>query len=154
VNFTADSQLLNLGECTVLHWFTQNIDSVYIDGQPTIGESSQQVCPTATTTYVLLVIFRDGSQQTYSLTVQVVGPTSSPTSPAPFCGNQICDPGESSRSCPNDCATVCGNQICEPGEHMLNCTADCRQPVCGNLVCEPGESSCTCGGDCPGGCIG
>jgi hypothetical protein len=55
----------------VLRWFTQNIDSVYIDGQPTIGESSQQVCPLTTTTYVLLVLFRDGSQQTYSLTVQV-----------------------------------------------------------------------------------
>jgi hypothetical protein len=129
VNFTADSQLINPGECTVLRWFTENIDSVYIDGQPTIGQSSQQVCHRQTTTHVLLVRFRDGSEQTYSLTIQVAGPTSTPV-------------------------PVCGNQICEPGESMLNCTVDCQQPVCGNLVCEPGEDPCKCGADCPGaGCF-
>jgi hypothetical protein len=130
VSFTADSQTINLGECTTLRWFTQHIDSVYIDGAPTVGESSLQICPQRTQTYVLLVRFRDGTEQTYSLTIQVAGPTSTPITPTPTCGNQICD----------------------YGENMLNCTPDCREPICGNLACEPGEDACTCGEDCDGSC--
>lgn len=87
VRFSADSELLIVGECTVLRWYTQNIDSVYIDGQPTIGESSQQVCPSQTTTYGLLVRFRDGSEQTYSLTIHTSAPPTAepitPTDPPP-----------------------------------------------------------------------
>jgi hypothetical protein len=131
VSFYADTQTVGVGQCATLYWSTQNIDSVYFQGQPTVGESSQQVCPRITETYTLLVIFRDGTQQTYSLTIQVQGETSEP------------GPG-----------ATCGNQICEPGEHMLNCTVDCREPVCGNLVCEPYEDACTCGGDCSGECPG
>lgn len=127
VSFTADSLTIAIEQCTTLRWFTQNIDSVYIDGAPTVGESSLQVCPPRTQTYTLLVVFRDGAQQSYSLTIQVDGPTSAPQ-------------------------PVCGNQICEPGESMLNCTADCPEPVCGNRVCEPYEDACTCGQDCGGSC--
>lgn len=87
VNFTADSESLVVGECTTLRWYTENIESVYIDGQPTIGESSQQVCPTQTTTYGLLVRFRDGSEQTYNVTVQAITPPTAvpgvPTDPPP-----------------------------------------------------------------------
>ena len=125
VNFTADSQLIEPGGCTTLRWFTQNIDSVYIDGQPTVGESSQDVCHRQTTTHVLLVRFRDGTEQTYSVTIQVTGPVSTPV-------------------------PQCGNQVCEQGENMMNCTVDCREAVCGNQVCEPGESYRTCSADCLG----
>jgi hypothetical protein len=125
VVFTADSQIIEPGDCTVLRWYTENIDSVYIDGQPTIGEGSQEVCHRQTTTHVLLVRFRDGTEQTYSLTIQVQVPISTPV-------------------------PQCGNQLCEAGESMMNCTVDCREPVCGNFVCEPGESFSNCSADCLG----
>lgn len=128
VSFTADSQIIEYGRCTTLRWASENIDSIYFEGQPTVGISSQEVCPPQTQTFVLLVVFRDGSRQTYSLTIQVNGPTSTP--PA-----------------------VCGNEICESGEDSGTCSADCV-PVCGNAICEPGESSCSCNSDCPGSCIG
>lgn len=107
VSFTADSQIINIGECTTLRWFTQNIDSVYIDNAPTVGESSLQVCPQRTQTYVLLVRFRDGTQQTYSLTIQVSGPTSTPITPTPTCGNFVCEPGEDACICSEDCDGSC-----------------------------------------------
>jgi hypothetical protein len=134
VSFTADAQALNPGDCTTLRWASENIDSVYFEGQPTVGISEQQVCLRQTQTFVLLVYFRDGTQQTYTLTIQVNGPTSTPTATStPY--------------------PVCGNQLCESGENALLCTVDC-QPICGNAVCEPGENSCSCNSDCPGSCIG
>ena len=128
VSFTADAQVLDYGQCTTLRWASENIDSVYFEGQGTVGISSQEVCPRQTQTFVLLVYFRDGTQQTYSLTIQVNGPTSTPVisvTPYPICGNQVCEPGESYQSCSLDCAPVCGDGICSPNENSCNCDADC-----------------------------
>ncbi|MBI2578985.1 MAG: hypothetical protein HYW26_04715 [Candidatus Aenigmarchaeota archaeon] len=91
---------------------------------------------------------------------------------ASTCGNAVCEPGESSLTCPGDCKGkyLCGNGLCEPdmGESYLNCPQDCQRadcPVHQAPVCERGfamagpfdDKGCrgppTCCGDsvCSGG---
>ncbi len=47
--------------------------------------------------------------------------------PTPFCGNSVCESGESIDSCEVDCAPdpVCGNDVCEIGEDGTSCAEDC-----------------------------
>lgn len=68
----------------------------------------------------------------------------------PFCGNGLCDIGETKVNCPEDCH--CGDGICDPCETSLSCLADCIEPFCGDLVCSSDESFQTCWIDC--GCPG
>lgn len=71
----------------------------------------------------------------------------------PFCGNGVCDFGESQQTCPQECDQDCGNDVCESGEGDL-CPEACVT-VCGNGVCEtaanhdPKENP----GNCPGDCV-
>jgi LysM repeat protein len=98
-NFRADSTNITYGDCTYVRWDVDNIKEVYFEGQPVVGHDSRQVCPTETTTYTLLVVLMDNSQQTFTVTVNVstIGPT---------CGNDICEPGEDSNTCPDDCYII------------------------------------------------
>ncbi len=67
-----------------------------------------------------------------------------------FCGNGICEPGETPFNCPKDCPfKVCGNNLCEPGEDMDNCPEDCSLVFCGDGVCEGRENYYNCPEDCP-----
>lgn len=81
-NLRADSVLINAGECTVIRWDITNISQVYFEGQPTTGNSSQQVCPTIDTTYTLLVVYPDGKQAPFTIRVQVALPPE--TTPDPI----------------------------------------------------------------------
>ncbi len=83
-NLRADNNPIGYRECTTIRWDVDNIDSVYFEGQPVIGHDSRQVCPDKTTTYTLLLILLNGSQQSYTITINVQA----------ICGNQICEPGE------------------------------------------------------------
>ncbi|MFQ6010198.1 MAG: PGF-pre-PGF domain-containing protein [Candidatus Aenigmatarchaeota archaeon] len=89
----------------------------------------------------------------------------------PVCGNDICEEGEDSTTCPADCpiVPVCGNDILEAGETSATCCLDagcptgqtcvnntCVEgvaPVCGNEILEANETSDTCCLDagCPTG---
>lgn len=75
-----------------------------------------------------------------------------PVSNNPFCGNGVCDAGETSDSCATDCPPsnnpVCGNGFCEAGESTDGCPVDCGGPVCGDNVCEDGEDQHSCSADC------
>jgi hypothetical protein len=68
-----------------------------------------------------------------------------------FCGNDICDAGESNTTCPDDCeaGVRCGDGTCSPSEASTTCPADCGEPsVCGNGDCELDENPSSCPGDC------
>jgi hypothetical protein len=41
------------------------------------------------------------------------------------CGNGVCEPFESMRTCPRDCNPVCGNGLCEVSEDWTRCPYDC-----------------------------
>jgi LysM repeat protein len=73
-NLRADQTLIQLGECTTIRWDASNVSQVFFQGQPTSGNSSQQVCPTSDTTYTLLVVYTDGRQTPYAIRIQVVLP--------------------------------------------------------------------------------
>ncbi len=46
----------------------------------------------------------------------------------PYCGNDVCDKGETAITCQQDCglAVVCGNDVCDKGETAITCQQDCR----------------------------
>lgn len=67
------------------------------------------------------------------------------------CGNDICEDGEDSDSCPADCPICDNNGYCnvEGGENALNCPGDC--PLCvEDSFCnvEGGENGLNCPADC------
>ncbi len=67
-----------------------------------------------------------------------------------FCGDNVCSPGESPKSCAVDCCGGCGDGICKGydcGESPQVCPTDCGK-ACGNKICDKGESPATCAMDC------
>ena len=71
-----------------------------------------------------------------------------------YCGNGLCDDGETVKSCHTDCQSrhwECGNGVCEQGENTLVCPRDCLSgdQGCGDGTCDGGETAANCPGDCP-----
>jgi hypothetical protein len=81
LNFTADSTSLNAGQCTTLHWNSGNIQSIFLNGQGTVGTLDVQVCPPTTATYTLVAHTASGDI-TKQITIVVAGPTSTNTATA------------------------------------------------------------------------
>ncbi|GAB4450893.1 MAG: hypothetical protein Kow00120_21240 [Anaerolineae bacterium] len=71
VNFFADKVTLSPGECTTIRWDVQNVQAVYYQGVPVVGQGSSVECPGTTTTYQLSVIFTNGVEQFYTVTLIV-----------------------------------------------------------------------------------
>ncbi|HEV8322883.1 MAG TPA: hypothetical protein VG389_14820, partial [Myxococcota bacterium] len=78
-----------------------------------------------------------------------------------FCGDGLCNGGESCMSCEQDCGMCpagCGDGTCAPTETCASCDLDCGTcpAVCGDGICDPVEEDCTsCSADCgtcPAGC--
>lgn len=85
LSFGADSTALNQGECTTLRWSVENIQAVWVyplgesfERFPRTGVGTEQVCPTATTTYEMRVLQRDGTVVFRQVTVNVSGATADP----------------------------------------------------------------------------
>jgi hypothetical protein len=77
--------------------------------------------------------------------------------PTPYCGDGICDSGETCSNCPQDCGicpptNYCGDGICDSGETCSNCPQDCGlcplTDYCGDGICGSGETCSNCPQDC------
>jgi LysM repeat protein len=117
VQFTADETLVNAGQCTTVRWSVMGASGVYFEDVETTPQNSQEVCPTQTTRYTLLIVSTDGTQTPYTLSIEVA---------APECGNQVCEFGENANLCQRDCPASCGNGTCDRSESSNTCPVDCR----------------------------
>ncbi len=80
VQFWADTANINAGQCTALHWRTEYVQSVLLNGEGVVGDSDRSVCPGSSTTYTLLVQYAGGSA-TRQIVIHVtpLTPTRTPT---------------------------------------------------------------------------
>ncbi len=93
ISFWADSTTINQGECTRIRWSTENVQAVWVYPQgesferyPRVGNDSERVCPTQTTTYEMRVQLLDGSTVFRQVTVNVNAPTPTPAPNNPLMG--------------------------------------------------------------------
>jgi polar amino acid transport system substrate-binding protein len=74
-NLRADSQYINVGQCTTIRWDVGNVNGVFfVDGgnvQGVGGSDSRTVCPQQNTTYILRVTRRDNVVQDFPITIFV-----------------------------------------------------------------------------------
>ena len=89
IDFWADKTNILRGECTTLHWQTENVQEVYYQGEGVSGYGDRQECPQQTTTYELYVVIHRAAEQLIDETRQVtvyveepITPTYTPT-PSP-----------------------------------------------------------------------
>ena len=72
--------------------------------------------------------------------------------PVEYCGNGLCDYGETNLTCPVDCGDICGNGVCDNNETCSTCEIDCGAcglgPFCGDGWCNGNEDCHTCNDDC------
>ncbi|MGV8025602.1 MAG: protein kinase [Anaerolineaceae bacterium] len=85
IQFWADENSIDKGDCTYLNWEVDNADAVYLDGTRVSDSDYESICPRDTTTYTLIVQGEDGKQYSKSLTVNIyqqasTKPTSTSTS--------------------------------------------------------------------------
>lgn len=75
------------------------------------------------------------------------------TATGPVCGNNVCEPGESTQNCGGDCkgggdfSWTCGDSKCDIGEQFY-CQKDCPGPQCGDSKCQYPENATNCSKDC------
>jgi heat shock protein HslJ len=79
IAFWADQTTIDQGQCTNLNWSVENVQAVWVypqgepyEGYPRTGQGSEQVCPSSTTTYEMLVLLRNGQTVVQSVTIEVV----------------------------------------------------------------------------------
>ncbi len=97
ISFWADSTNINQGDCTRLHWDVQNVRGVWVYPQgsrytdfPRVGQDSERVCPSNTTTYEMRVLQNDGATVFNQITVNVnvTAPTATPAPSNPLAGTR------------------------------------------------------------------
>ncbi len=85
VRFWADSEEIEAGGCTTLHWQAEHVTAVYLNGEGVAGEGSREVCPKATSMTYVLHVEAPGGNQDVSITILVASPppdTTPPPAPA------------------------------------------------------------------------
>lgn len=87
--FWADQTSLRLGECTALHWTTENAHLVQLDGAAVESEGNQGVCPQQDEEHFLHVEYKDQHTEDLSVKLLIIidtptfTPTKTPT-PVPY----------------------------------------------------------------------
>jgi hypothetical protein len=72
-NLRADQSSIRSGECTTIRWDANNTQRIFFEGQPAANSGSQEVCPTSSKTYTLLITYTDGRQVSYAVRIEVTG---------------------------------------------------------------------------------
>lgn len=62
------------GTCFTFYWNVTNVREVYFDGRGVSGQSQREVCPTASRSYVLRVVYPDGRTQDFAIPVSISSP--------------------------------------------------------------------------------
>jgi serine/threonine-protein kinase len=75
INFNTSQNTIYSGECVTIWWDVENISQVYYEGEGVTGHEARTACPTTSTTYTLRVIYLNGIEETYTVTVEVLSPT-------------------------------------------------------------------------------
>ncbi len=82
VEFWAEDDEIDLGECTELRWRFRNIKAWYLDGGAGVGDDgSKEVCPKKTTTYNVRVILPNDEEVKKSAKVTVRQPEEASATP-------------------------------------------------------------------------
>jgi hypothetical protein len=71
IDFRADRTTINAGEHATLRWDVECVQAVYLDGAPVTGHETRDIAPSATTTYTLHVIKKDGSAEDRQVIITV-----------------------------------------------------------------------------------
>jgi heat shock protein HslJ/chitodextrinase len=78
IRFWADDEVIQAGQCTMLHWDVENVQAVWVYPQgephqdyPATGQESREVCPQKTTTFEMRVQLTDGGIELRQVTVLV-----------------------------------------------------------------------------------
>lgn len=69
--FTAERSRIREGECVTINWNVSGASAVYFEGQPAAHSEVRRACPVVTATYTLLVVYENGEQVGYTLTITV-----------------------------------------------------------------------------------
>jgi len=77
--FWADETTLRPGECTTLHWTTENAQDVQLDDTQVEPEGEMEICPQEDQTYVLLVAYEDETEEELEVDIIVTVETLTPT---------------------------------------------------------------------------
>ena len=74
VSFSSSQGTINSGECVTIWWDVENISQVYYEGEGVTGHDNRTACPTSATTYTLRVVYLNGTEESYFVTVEVMNP--------------------------------------------------------------------------------
>lgn len=89
VSFVANPTSIQAGQCTTLRWDVDGVREIYFEGAGVTGHEERELCNlSANTTFVLHVIFQDGSARDYTASVAVTGAPPPPPPPAGGQGQQ------------------------------------------------------------------
>ncbi len=73
VRFWADATEVEADTCTTLHWQTDRVKAVFLDGRGMPGIGAQTVCPCESATYTLRVVYPDDTHEAFSVSLDVTG---------------------------------------------------------------------------------
>ena len=81
--FWASETTLDAGDCSTVQWQTENVASVYFDGEGVAGQGARTFCPCEDETHVLTVYLRGGGTEERVITLETMGTCSGQDSPIP-----------------------------------------------------------------------
>jgi len=81
IEFWADDETLQAGDCTTIHWNVENVQAVFLDDQGVTGSGTSDTCPCETETHTLDILFLDGTESSAVITINVSGTCPTPTLP-------------------------------------------------------------------------